>query len=237
VAHDELRQALAYRGVDPNIIHVTGIPIKPSFNRRPSANDPDQLRVLMMAGGIRNGGYVKVKNQVTQILHSLDGLDPSKLEITIVAGNQPHLEQELGKLARESRYRLNVRGFVNNMEDLMCTHDILVAKPGGLIVAEALSSGIPLILSQPGPGVETANMEFLVRHGVALPGETADDVIESLHFCVENPEAVHRMKLEARKLGFPNSSGMITNHISNHLSMGELQYGTFVDERKNLVSC
>lgn len=213
VPHAELRRTLVYRGIDPGIIHVTGIPIRSTSGCPHLMIQPNRLRVLMIAGGIRNGGYATITNQVTQILQLLETSDPSRLEISIVAGNQPHLECELRQLALKSQYHMEIHGFVNDMQGLMQAHDILIAKPGGLVIAEALSSGIAFIPSQPTPGVEVANLEFLIRHGVAMRGGSTDEIIKSLRFCLENPALVEQMKLRARQLGHPHSSRDVTRHI------------------------
>jgi processive 1,2-diacylglycerol beta-glucosyltransferase len=213
VPHAELRRTLVYRGVDPGIIHITGIPIRSTPDRPRRMSQPNRLRVLMIAGGIRNGGYANITNQVTQILQLLEYPDPSRLEISIVTGNQPHLECELRQIALKSRYHLEIHGFVNDMQGLMKAHDILIAKPGGLVIAEALSSGIPFIPSRPTPGVEVANLEFLIRHGIAMRGGSTDEIIKSLRFCLENPEPLEQMKLRAGQLGHPHSSTDVTRHI------------------------
>ncbi|MBM3123694.1 MAG: hypothetical protein FJZ87_01325 [Chloroflexi bacterium] len=216
VAHDELRQSLIYRGVAPDIIHVSGIPIQPSFQPKTTSRS-NCLRVLMMAGGIRNGGYGAIRNQIIQILQTLDGFDPACVEITIVAGNQPRLEQELKILAHKTEYQLNIRGFVDNMGDLLSIHDIVFTKPGGLIIAEALATGIPLILSRPTPGVEAANLEFLARHGAAMRGETLSDIFRSIRMCLKHPDALQQMKSEAANLGHPNSSMKTATYILESL--------------------
>ena len=138
-----------------------------------------------------------------------------KLQITVVTGNQPRLKQDLERLVDRSPYELEIKGYVNNMEALMAVHDILITKPGGLTIAEALASGMPLIVSRPAPGVESANVDFLARHGIALRGETAADVVRALQFCIENPGVMREMRSTAGRLGFPNSAEVVADRILN----------------------
>ncbi len=95
----------------------------------------------------------------------------------------------------------------------MAAHDIVITKPGGLTVAEALALGKPLILCQPAPGVETANLEFLARQGVALPGRTAGEAIRSLEVFIHDSDRVKNMQTRAFSLGFPNSAQVVVDLI------------------------
>ncbi len=53
--------------------------------------------------------------------------------------------------------------FVDNVYDYMHAADVLVTKPGGLSIAEALVAGVPLVLCKPLPGQEERNARVLVR--------------------------------------------------------------------------
>ena len=46
--------------------------------------------------------------------------------------------------------------------------DCIITKPGGLTTSEALSKGLPMIMSNPVPGQEDRNVEFLLNAGAAI---------------------------------------------------------------------
>ena len=46
--------------------------------------------------------------------------------------------------------------------------DCIITKPGGLTTSEALAKGLPMIMSNPVPGQEDRNVEFLLNAGAAL---------------------------------------------------------------------
>ena len=214
VTHEELRRTLIFRGASPDIIHVTGIPINPDFDSCSKMEQSDGLRILLMAGGIGNGGYVLFNRYLSELLDSLSNLDTSRLELCVVTGTQTQLKKNLeSRVVGRSPYRLEVKGYVEQMESLIATCDIIMTKPGGLITAEALALGKPLILCQPAPGIEAANLEFLVRQGVALPGRSIEEARKSLEICLLDPKLVKKMKLLASRLGFPNSAHAIVDHI------------------------
>ncbi len=51
---------------------------------------------------------------------------------------------------------------------MMTAADLMISKPGGLIVSEALAIGLPQILLSPIPGQEEANARYAESNGAAV---------------------------------------------------------------------
>jgi processive 1,2-diacylglycerol beta-glucosyltransferase len=216
VAHEDIRRTLMFRGIAPHTIHVTGIPVRLGFEAEFSANHypmDDTLRVLMTAGGVRSSGYLGFRQYFVDLIEALDEARLPQLQMTIVTGSQKRLEKELKRYVGQVSFDLRVLGFVKEMHLLMAEHDVLITKPGGLTVSEALASGICLIVMRPNPGQETANVDFLARHGLALRGHTTSEVVQALSRCAANPQMVADMKARAARAGFPKSASSIANQV------------------------
>jgi processive 1,2-diacylglycerol beta-glucosyltransferase len=216
VAHEDIRRTLIFRGVDPALIHVTGIPIRLGFERsqaRVEMDPEDELRVLIMAGGLQTGAYVGLAQNLISLLDAIEDLGKEKLHLTIVTGKSRSLRRRLNRRAKKRGLKADVLGMVDDIHLLMSEHDILITKPGGLVVSEGLASGICLILFRPGPGQEEANVDFLARHGSALCGETPEDVVKALRRCIEDPSLVARLKKQAKALGHPSSASHVADHV------------------------
>jgi processive 1,2-diacylglycerol beta-glucosyltransferase len=216
VAHEDIRQTLIYRGVAPDVVHVTGIPIRPGFERfaaAPALKDHRRIRVLVMVGGLQTGAYVGLQQNIDALIDAVEGFAPGAVEMTIVTGKSRRLRRRLGRLLRRKDYNINVLGLVDDVHNLMAQHDILITKPGGLAVSEGLASGMCMILFRPGPGQEEANVDFLARHGGALCGESPSDVVEALVRCIDDPSLVLRMRQQARELGRPLAAQHVAEHI------------------------
>jgi len=217
VAHEDIRQTLIYRGVDPAIVHVTGIPIRLGFERfstRPASDAAKGLKVLVMVGGLQTGAYVGLQQNLIALIDAIHALDIEDLHLTIVTGKSRSLRRRLDRRVKSKGLRASVLGLVDDIHVLMAEHDILITKPGGLAVAEGLASGMCMILFRPGPGQEEANVDFLARHGGALCGESPSDVVDALGRCIEDPSLVLRMKRQARELGVPSAARHVAEHIS-----------------------
>lgn len=219
VGHEELRNTLVYKGVAPKAIHVTGIPLRLQFEEssfRTHSTDSKRLRILFIAGGFRVGSYVEVQQYVQDLIDAFSKLDdPDKIELTVITGKQEKLKAKLDSLIAEAPFKLNVLGFVKDMHTVMINHDLMITKSGGLTISEALASGICTLLFKGGPGQESANVEFLARHGTAFRGETLQEVINVIEQCLQSPELVAEMKSRAKRLGLPSSAASVARTILN----------------------
>jgi len=213
VASNELKNTMIYHGIAPQTIHITGIPIKevPRVAYvRPTSNI---LKLLLIGGGLRGGGYMVLRSYFSELLEALVRHDVNNIDLTIVTGHQKQLRKNVASFQEKSRYKIKVLGVVNDMPKLMMSNDILIAKPGGLILAEALARGMCIIVSQPGAGQEGVNAEFLARHGLAFNGEDPTEAAKLIKYLTENPEIVDEMKSRAKRVGQPDSSRVIAKII------------------------
>lgn len=215
VAHKGLQDELSGRGIDPNLIKVTGIPVRASFQfqHRIPKNLPNPLRLVLIAGGLRHGAYIETHRILLAVLKVIDSFGPDRLEIVFVAGDQSKLQEQVKAIADEKKLRLTVYGFVEQIEQLISWSDLVVSKPGGLMVSEILAIGRGMIILPAGPGQETVNRQFLIDHDIGLPGDTLEAFTKSILYCLENPGYILMMQERARALGRPNAANCIAECI------------------------
>lgn len=221
VAHQELRNILIFRGFDPKSIHVTGIPLRNEFENSslyPPKNNKSLLRVLIIVGGVRRGSYHTVQQYICNFLEVLSGRNLKNVELTVITGKQSGIYDKLTNYINRVSFKLKVLKFTDKMGNLLRSHDILITKPGGLIISEAIASGNCLIIFHAGPGQEKENANFLARHGVAFWGESPEKIADILQRLSLTPAEVQSMKSRIQKLSFPSSSSLIAQKISRDLS-------------------
>jgi 1,2-diacylglycerol 3-beta-galactosyltransferase len=113
---------------------------------------------------------------------------------------------------------VTVKGFVNDMPDWMAACDCIVTKAGPGTIAEALISGLPIVLSGFIPGQEEGNIPYVVDQGV---GEFTTDpaVIAGIVARWFGPERerLAAMSAQARALGYPQATFDIVRSTINLL--------------------
>lgn len=147
-----------------------GIPINPKFSetmpqkdaRRFLGIDENLTTFLIMGGSM---GYGNMAENVRKI----DALDAEQdFQLIVVCGNNAEMKEEIDGIAKTSRHRMLVTGFVKTIPQMMDAADCIITKPGGLTTSESLSKRLPMIIANPIPGQEERNAEFLLNNGCAL---------------------------------------------------------------------
>ena len=77
----------------------------------------------------------------------------------------------------------------------MWISDLIITKPGGLTVSEALASNLPMALYDAIPGQEEENADFLVGNNMAVKLDSKKGVTEIIENLLENPQKLNSMKV------------------------------------------
>lgn len=211
------------RGIPAEAIHVTGIPIMPSFSlpqdRAVCAYelgiDPSRFTVLLMGGGAGLGGLTAMAQQMLCV--------DADLQLIAMAGKNAEELAGLQALAAKHPGRLAPMGYTDRVERLMACADLAVTKPGGATTAECLAVGLPMVLIAPIPGQEDRNANFLLEHGAALRAFDRATLEYRIRHLLAHPAKLADMRRQARALGRPDAGARVvavflgkpnTEHVS-----------------------
>lgn len=181
VGSEYVRNGLVARGIELDSIHITGIPIRAAFQQ------PVNRAALVTKYGLRSNvptvlilaGAYGVLPDVVQICENLLTY-PETVQIIVVAGHHDRLQAQLTELMQTSSQPMRVFGYISEIHELMAISDVVLTKPGGLTVTEAIARHLPMLLYRPIPGQETQNAAYLVNSGVALLARDKAEVCEQL---------------------------------------------------------
>jgi processive 1,2-diacylglycerol beta-glucosyltransferase len=205
VAADEVKHEFIARGIAPDRIVVTGVPVRPEFEQDvdPAAARaefgfaPDRPVVLAMAGAQGSFGRLPV---VARAL--LATRRPA--QAVIVAGRDADLQAKLERLTRSGSVR--TLGYVATIRRLMAAADVLVTKAGGMTIAEAMAAELPLITYASLPGQERRNERFASRAGIALVARSRRELARALERALGDPGLLERLRAHMRDLRRPDAS-------------------------------
>lgn len=177
---------MSAKGLDTNKMLPFGIPIKAKFSEKISKTearkqlslDLYKSTILLMSGSM---GYGKIDESIEK----LDGLD-TDFQIVTVCGNNKKMYKKLKSL--NTRKRVDVYGYVDNIDVMMDAADCLITKPGGITSSEALAKGLPMIMANPIPGHEMRNAEFMLNNGLALYVTKTFPLDEAVFSLFNNPD-------------------------------------------------
>lgn len=210
VPTEDVRDEAIQSGIVSDRVHVVGIPVhfdltREDWNREALRDElgwRQDLATLLVVGGKRVahlGDTLRVLN------HS--GL---ALQLAIVSGDDRDLYRALQEI--EWHVTAHIYGFATNLPAMMRAADCVISKAGGLIVAESLACGLPLLLIDALPGQEAGNAEHVVANGA---GELAKDplaVLETMrHWLADDGRLLAEKARGARRIGRPHAAYDVAN--------------------------
>ncbi|TAM75501.1 hypothetical protein EPN44_08605 [bacterium] len=214
VATPEMRTALVGRGVGPERVYVSGIPVNPSFGkleektalRRVLGLPADRSLVLIMGGGLGIG-------PVDKMMRALESIE-TPLTAVVIVGKNARLERRLFDLAQTLEYPLRVVGFVDNVYDYMHAADLLLSKPGGLTSSESLCAELPMVLVKPLPGQEERNTRYLLERKAAVRVGSMASLPEVVRGLLGDPNRLAAMRQRMARLRRPDAARDAANVVA-----------------------
>lgn len=153
VASEEVRQGLVSKGVEEDRVLVSGIPVGQQFTGGTPHRERREL--LIMGGGL---GLMPRRDRFYEQLNQLPGV-----HVTILTGRNEKLYQRL-----HGRYEnIEVVGFTTQVDQYMARAHLMLSKPGGITVFEAIASRLPMLVWAPFLEQERENARFLLEAGMA----------------------------------------------------------------------
>lgn len=209
---DVLRQ----RGVNPDLLQVTGIPVdlqiaepKSKQGMRSRYDLPLEEPVITLFGG----GLLpeRVRLIISKLLES----DQPGLVIAVAGRNQALEEalSDLNTLNDGSRMKFRQLGMIDYVDDLVAASDIVVSKAGGLIVSEVTARGTPLVIIDPIPGQEEWNADAVATAGAGVQLRLVEMVPNAILWLIDHPHQLKFMGEQARQLGRPQAAQAIADQI------------------------
>jgi len=171
--------------------------------------DPGFFNVLIMSGGFGTG---PMKEIITEI-NDMDSKIRDKMQLIAICGKNELLFHELSKMVQGLRVRLKTFGYMNNVDEFMEVSDIIVTKPGGLSISEALSKTLPMIIVQPILGQETRNCKILTGYGTAVKARNAKEVCGYIEEFAMSPEKMIGTRTRIKLLRYPDAAKHIASFV------------------------
>ena len=173
VPSQEIRNRLVQKGISPESIKVTGVPINKNFYVEEREYIPGKYRLLLLGGG---RGLFDFDENFMHWIDKFVGIYKDVIEVTIVTGKNKKLYEHLTE--KKPVNNIKVLGFVTNMHELIKEYDLMLTKPGGATLFEAIHSKTPIIVRLPKVGQEIENAKFIVDKGIGIIYSDEDDLKE-----------------------------------------------------------
>ncbi|NLI91315.1 MAG: UDP-N-acetylglucosamine--LPS N-acetylglucosamine transferase [Peptococcaceae bacterium] len=202
----QVRDGLIERGINPQSIQVTGIPVSPKFDRLLSRKDTlyslglttDRLTFLIMGGAYGVLGNAK---WMCKLIASAD----APVQAIFVCGKDRRLYHSLDSVLTEAKNPVVRFHYVNNIDELMSAADVIITKAGGLTVSEALTKHLPMVIFKPIPGQEESNAHYIEEIGAGKIANNQQEFLNIFNQLIQNENLISEMR-DAAAREYPGNS-------------------------------
>ncbi|MCM8787498.1 MAG: glycosyltransferase [Candidatus Omnitrophica bacterium] len=213
VASKEAKDILVHENVLASKIEVIGIPISIKFlvshDRYTIAQTfgfrKDLKTVLIMGGGLGLG-------PIREISKALEELDKD-FQVIIICGANSKLFNWFEKNKKYFKKPLFHFGYVDFVNKIMDFSDIIITKGGGITISEALAKGLAIIITNPIPGQEERNVNFLLSKDAVIREDNIFNISKKVEILLKDDSALNYFKQRAKSISCSDSSTRIADLI------------------------
>lgn len=202
VSNEIVKQELINYGVSENKIYPFGIPLSNKFKnidkdiekiKNNYKVNNEKLTFLFFGGG-SNGSNYTYKYFKTLVKEKLD------INIIFVSGKNKKLEEKCKKfIEKENIKNVTILGFTKDVSNLLNISDIVITKPGGLSITEALELKTPMVLIPGNGGQENHNANFIVKNKFGIKIKTPKGLKKAIIKLINNKDLINNMQSNLNK--------------------------------------
>ncbi len=217
VATLRMKEKLMQRGVSKEKIKIFGIPVGLEFSQLPNRRmvrekfgvGNESIAVLIMGGSYGVGPLMK-------IIMNLDKVGED-LTMIVIAGKNKKLYKKIYKQLNKIKKPVKLFRYTEDVDQLLGISDLLITKPGGLTISEALCFGVPMIITKGVGGQESCNFKYLLDKNVAVAASNPEDVALKFIELMNNNSSLKSMHNNALKIAKPQAAAQIGQLIKSFL--------------------
>ncbi|HBC95628.1 MAG TPA: UDP-N-acetylglucosamine--LPS N-acetylglucosamine transferase [Clostridium sp.] len=238
ISNKNMIKKMISKGIPKDTIYNFGIPVKPEFNINYNRHDTlkslklsqSKFTILVMGGSLGLGKIADIYKQLDKVSEDI--------QIIIITGKNKKLYSELSKIKMSSSKETRIIGFTNQVNKYMQASDLLLTKPGGLTIAEALICKIPLGFFSPIPGQEEKNAQFLLKNNLAVNLTDIGKCRENIEKLLNSREKLEIISGNCSRFAKPYAVNDIFNLmnwlIENNLAKKNLTGNRIIHNKDNI---
>jgi processive 1,2-diacylglycerol beta-glucosyltransferase len=219
VPSDEVRYYLIKKGILPETIQITGIPISRDFLLPVDRTEVlkeyglrDNMPVILVMAGIfgMTRGVIEICETIEEL--SMD------VQAVVLCGNDKKLFINLTDIFSDKGIIKPIFGQIE-VYKLMDIASLLISKSGGITVSETLAKELPILIYKPLAGQEYHNAVFLSKTGAGIIAKNKGELKNILRFFLTDKGYLNQIKEAARAIKKPEASMDVARSLIKKISL------------------
>lgn len=229
VAHAVVQAECIEKGMDADKLSAPGMPVSAKFSHRTKREEAraafgiEKEKVFAIMGG--SMGYGKIPH----LAAALSQRAPDA-QVVAVCGNNAALLAKTKEIPG-----VLALGYIDNVDLLMDAADVLLTKPGGLSVSEALAKRVPLVITLPIPGGEERNSAVIASLGMAVSAHTVQEAADAAYALLTDNAAQEKMLAAQANMGHAQAAEAIGQRVMQ-MAPGHADYAEYTMDEASAIA-
>jgi len=218
VACQEAKDALVKEGVSKEKVRVLGIPISVKFlTSYPKAEVAQEMgfvdnqnSLLIMGGGLGMGPLKLIARKLDKLVYDF--------QLIVICGNNKRLYEWFINNKSTFKKPISIFGYTDDVYKIMDFADIIITKGGGITISEALAKGMCIVVSNPIPGQEERNVDYLLGKQALVDAEDILQINNIINELLSDKKKMYSLKEKAKENAVIDSSLRIVDLVLKLIS-------------------
>lgn len=208
---ETIRDKLVLKGVHPDSILVTGVPVKEDFinKERAITSSSDTKKLLIVEGTMEslsiNDAFLR---EIDQLKHT---------ETTVLTGRNEKLYKKLNKHTYKN---IKILGYTTEMSKYMNEADLIVTKAGGATLFESIYTKTPLIVKNSKVGQEKSNVDFIKEQKIGIVIDSNSSMLQTIKSTLNDDATIENMTTSITELITSLNYESIPQYVQNIIEVG-----------------
>lgn len=209
---EEDRAFFIQRGIPSKKVTLSGFPVKPEFTNAPTRRAARaKLKISERTPLVLCLGLTDYEAAIDSLLAV-----PQELHIVAFCGRNEKLCKKIIKKNKgHTSGKIDALGWVDAdiISAYMAAADLVVMKPGGSFLSEALNVQVPILLIQAIPGQEAENSDWALENGLALKANTSEVLTFKAARLLADQALGEKMKARQKAFARPGATDVIIKNL------------------------
>ncbi len=207
---EEARECTIRHGIPAEKVITVGFPVRKRFMGLRSQEMPklEKAPTVTVMSGSEGSGSLKL------VVKNL--LRGTNAHVNVICGRNKALRKKMRKaFSREYYGRMNILGFVDEIQKIMEDSDILILRASPNSVMEGVALNKPVIMFGQLAGQELHNPDMVQKHGLGVYCPNPEELPECIRRLTENDCAQMKQIIAAQRAYAPEDAAEKTAEILN----------------------
>ncbi len=139
-------------------------------------------------------------------------------QIVAVCGRNKNLYDWFCKNKKKFKKPMFVFSYTDHIHKIMDFSDIIITKGGGITISESLAKGLCIVVTNPIPGQEERNVEYLIKRQAVIKVDQAKDIGKAVDGLLKDYRKIYFLRERAKESSLIDSSLRIVDVILELIS-------------------